>query len=150
MDFLKEFAFLAPYGTTLGVAVAVWQIFRNSIQQRTSFEDSLTKEYREITRRIPYKALVDEEVCEDDQLLAYNEIYNYMDLCNEQIFLRMSGRVSKKTWNNWQEGMSTNFSLKVFDRASKEVFRKLDQNFKELKRVQESEYKTDPRKWKNV
>lgn len=73
-----------------------------------------------------------------------------MDLCNEQIFLRISGRVRKKTWNNWQEGMLTNFSLRVFDRASQEVFSKLSHNFKELKRVQNSGYKTDPKKWNNV
>ncbi len=70
-----------------------------------------------------------------------------MDLCNEQILLRMSGRVRKITWDNWQEGMLTNFSLKVFDRASQEIFGKLRHNFKELKRVQDSAYKTDPRQW---
>lgn len=120
------------------------------MQQRTSFEDSLTKEYREIIRRIPYKALIGDDLCESDKITAYNEVYNYMDLCNEQIFLRMSGRVREKTWNNWQEGMLTNFSLKVFDRASQEIFSKLKNNFKELKKVQESGYKSDPIKWKNV
>lgn len=134
----------------LGVAVAVWQIFRSNMQQRTNFEDSLTKEYREIIRRIPYKALIGDDLCENDKITAYNEIYNYMDLCNEQIFLRMSGRVREKTWNNWQEGMLTNFSLKVFDRASQEIFSKLRHNFKELQKVQESGYKSDPIKWKNV
>lgn len=132
------------------MAVAVWQIVRANIQQRTNFEDSLTKEYREIIRRIPYKALIGEELCEKDQLAAYNEIYNYMDLCNEQIFLRMSGRVHEKTWNNWQEGMLTNFSLKVFDQASQEIFSKLSHNFEELKKVHDSGYKTDPKKWKSV
>jgi hypothetical protein len=120
------------------------------MQQRASFEDSLTKEYREIIRRIPYQALIGNDLSDEDKLIAYNEIYNYMDLCNEQIFLRMSGRVSEKAWNNWQEGMHTNFSLKVFDRASKEIFSKLQHNFEELKKVQELGYKSDPIKWKNV
>ena len=107
----------------------------------------MTKEYREIIRRIPYKAIIGDEISDDDSHKAFNEIYNYMDLCNEQIFLRKTGRVSANTWNNWQEGMLTNFSLKVFDRASQEIFSKLTHNFTELKRVQDSGYKTDPKRW---
>lgn len=128
--------------------MAVWQIIRNNMQQKTSFEDSLTKEYREIVRRIPYRALVGDELCEKERALAYNEIYNYMDLCNEQIFLRMSGRIRKKTWNNWQEGMLTNFSLAVFERANQQIFDKLKHNFSELKRVKDSGCQTDPKSWK--
>ena len=70
-----------------------------------------------------------------------------MDLCNEQVFLRMSGRVCEKTWNNWQEGMLTNFSLKMFDSASQEIFSELGFNFKELKKVKRLGYDTDPKKW---
>lgn len=130
--------------------VAVWQIIRNNIQQKTNFEDLLSKEYREITRRIPYTALVGDELKDDEKCKAYNEIFNYMDLCNEQIFLRKSGRVRKNTWVNWQEGMKTNFSLPVFENASSEVFYKLSNNFEELKKVKESGYNTDPKNWKNV
>ena len=36
-------------------------------------------------------------------------------ICNEQVYLRISNRVCKKTWNNWQEGMRTNFELKTFN-----------------------------------
>lgn len=134
----------------IGVVVALWQIWRNNEQQKTSFEDSLTKEYRDIVRRIPYKALMGEELNEAERETAYNEIFNYMDLCNEQIFLRMSGRVRKNTWNNWQEGMHTNYSQSVFKNASEEVFLKVPNNFKELKKVLGSEYRSDPKKWKAV
>lgn len=46
--------------------------------------------------------------------------------------------------------MKTNFSTPLFTLASNEVFEKLDDNFKELKKVQVLKYNTDPRKWKNV
>lgn len=123
------------------------QIWRGFDQSRTSFEDSMTREYREIMQRIPYKALLGEELSPDQKDTAYNEVFNYMDLCNEQIFLRMSGRVRCKTWNNWNEGMLTNFSLKLFDNASKEIFDKLPNNFKELRKLREQSYKSDPKKW---
>ena len=133
--------------TLIGVVIAVVQLFRGVSQQKTNFEDSLTKEYREIIHRIPYKAMIGDEIDDEESYKTFNEIYNYMDLCNEQIFLRKTGRVRAKTWRYWQEGMLTNFSQKVFDRASQEIFSKLRHNFTELKRVQDSGYKTDPRKW---
>ena len=126
----------------------MFQIWRNAEQTKTTFEDSLTKEYREIIRRIPYKVFVDGKLEGSDKDIAYNEIFNYMDLCNEQIFLRTSGRVREKTWMNWQDGMKTNFSIPIFAVCSKEVFEALDNNFNELKKVQESKYGTDPKKWK--
>jgi hypothetical protein len=108
----------------------------------------MNKEYRDIIQRIPYKALIGEELRASEIDATNNEIYNYMDLCNEQIYLRMSNRVRKKTWNNWQEGMSTNFSLHAFENTSTEVFKKLPSNFNELQKVKQLGYKTDPRKWK--
>jgi hypothetical protein len=147
LEILKEYVFLAPYATTIGVVVALIQIWRNAEQSKTTFEDSLTKEYREIIRRIPYKALVGEILDSEEKNEAFNEIFNYMDICNEQIFLRMSDRVRTKTWLNWQEGMKTNFSLPIFDTASKEVFDKMTNNFNELRKVKKLKYNTDPKKW---
>ena len=78
---------------------------------------------------------------------ALNEIYNYMDLCNEQIFLRKAKRVRKTTWNDWQEGMKLNFGLPFFREASEEILDRLPTTFNELRKVQDSGYKTDPGKW---
>lgn len=125
-------------------------MWRNANQSKTTFEDSLTKEYREIIRKIPYKALVGDNVSEKEENIAFNEIFNYMDICNEQIFLRIEGRIRKNTWLNWQEGMKTNFSTQIFKLVSEDVFEKVENNFKELKKVQELEYNTDPKKWKQV
>jgi len=95
----------------------------------------MNKEYRNIVQRIPYKALIGEELFVSEIDVTNNEIYNYMDLCNEQIYLRMSNRVRKKTWNNWQEGMSTNFALDAFENTSTEVFQKLSSISKNYKKL---------------
>lgn len=139
---------LVPYATVFGVGVAAHQIRRSNIQQRVMFEDSINKEYRDIIQRIPYKVLIGDEVPLSEANAVHNEIYNYMDLCNEQIYLRMSDRVSKKTWNNWQEGMKTNFELKVFNDTLGEVFEKLPSNFIELQSVKALNFSTDPKKYK--
>ncbi len=139
---------LVPYATVFGVGVAAYQIRRSNIQQRVMFEDSINKEYRDIIQRIPYKVLIGDEVPLSEANAVHNEIYNYMDLCNEQIYLRMSDRVSKKTWNNWQEGMKTNFELKVFNDTLGEVFEKLPSNSIELQSVKALNFSTDPKKYK--
>ncbi|MGO2277903.1 MULTISPECIES: hypothetical protein [unclassified Psychrobacter] len=141
---------LVPYATVFGVGVAAYQIKRSNIQQRVLFEDSINKEYRDIIQRIPYKALIGEEVPSTEASAVHNEIYNYMDLCNEQIYLRMSNRVSKKTWNNWQEGIKTNFELKAFNDTLAEVFEKLPSNFSELQKVKALGFSTDPKLWKTT
>ena len=138
---------LALYMTFLGLLAAIYQLRQNFLQQRTIFEDSISKDYRDIIQRIPYKALIGEELGLSEANAVHNEVYNYMDLCNEQIYLRRSNRVSKKTWDNWQEGMSTNFGLKAFNDTLIEVFEKLPSNFSELQRVKASDFKTDPVKW---
>jgi len=147
VEFLKEYVFLAPYATSIGVVVAMFQIWKNTLQSKTTFEDSLSKEYREIIRAIPYNALIGATLTEEEKNKAFNEIYNYMDFCNEQIFLRKNGRVRKSTWLNWQSGMKMNFTLPIFEEASQNVFNELSDIFEELRRVKDTKFYTDPRKW---
>jgi len=127
--------------------VAIYQVWRNTEQSKTTFEDSISKEYRDISKNIPYNALLGKTLVGEEINQALNEIYNYMDFCNEQIFLRKTNRVRKNTWNNWQEGMCTNFSLPIFASVSKEVFEELPDTFKELRKVMDQKYNTDPKKW---
>lgn len=148
MEIFREYGFMAPYATMIGVMIALWQLWRNAEQQKTNFEDSLSKEYRDIIQKIPYKALLGCSLEQQEKEAAYNELFNYMDLCNEQAFLRASGRIRKKTWENWRRGMLTNFSHELFREFSDEVFEKIEGNFSELKRVRNSGYKEDPKKWK--
>ncbi|MEA2119948.1 hypothetical protein RZA33_015980 [Halovibrio sp. HP20-59] len=147
IEILKEFVFLVPYVTSFGVAIAMIQLWRTATQAVTTFEDSISKEYREITRRIPYKALVGIDMSDNEKAEALNEIYNYMDLCNEQIFLRKAKRVRRSTWNDWQEGMRSNFGLPFFSETSEEIMRMLPKTFNELRRVRDTDYSTDPGKW---
>lgn len=147
VEVLKEYSFLAPYATAAGVAVAMIQLWRAATQAVTTFEDSISKEYREITRRIPYKALVGMEMTEEEEYAALNEVYNYMDLCNEQVFLRRAKRVRKSTWNDWQDGMRLNFGLPFFQEASSEILVRLPTAFNELRRLKDLDYRADPRKW---
>lgn len=147
MEFLKSYVVLAPYATLIGVIFAIYQFWRNVEQSKTSFEDSISREYRDISNNIPYNALIGKTLIGEEMTQASNVIYNYIDFCNEQIFLRRTGRVREDTWNNWQEGMSINFSLPIFLYISEEVFKELPDSFTGLKRVMSENYSTDPKNW---
>ena len=150
MEFFKEYVFLAPYATSIGVIVAMFQIWRNTLQSKTTFEDSISKEYREIIRAIPYNALIGATLTKEEENKVFNEIYNYMDFCNEQIFLRKNRRIRKGTWLNWQSGMKMNFALPIFKIASEKVFDDLSDIFKELRTVKDANFDTDPKNWKKT
>lgn len=63
--------------TAAGVFFVAWQIILSKKQARVQFEDSLTKEFREIIKTIPIEALLNEDCNQTDKLHAF---YNYIDL----------------------------------------------------------------------
>jgi len=138
---------LASFATAIGVGIAAWQIRRNAEQTRTSFEDSLNKEYRELMRPIPFKALIGEVISEQEMEKSQEAIYNYLDFCNQQVYLRKQKRIRKSTWLEWQEGMQMNLSLPLFTEVTSKVFNELPAIFSELQKVQKSAFSTDPAEW---
>ena len=66
----------ASVATAIGVGIAAYQICQAKQQSVTSFEDDFTRQYREIIQRIPVKALLNEDLGEDDFQTALNDIYN--------------------------------------------------------------------------
>ena len=100
----------ASVATAVGVIVASWQIILTKQQARTQFEDELVNQYREIIRCIPVEALLGKTLMGAQQSSARDAIYRYIDLSNQQIFLRQHGRASKKTWENWQDGIESHLN----------------------------------------
>lgn len=140
----------ASIATALGVGIAAYHILQAKQQSVTSFEDDFTRQYREIIQRIPIKALLNEDLGEDDFETALNNIYNYIDLTNEQIFLRRQGRIRSKTWENWRDGMKANLALPAFKRAWEMIKEKTPDNFFEDWRCLEIwKFESDPKSWKD-
>lgn len=148
MEIYETARVVASFATAIGVAIAAWQIRRNAEQTKTSFEDSLNKEYRELMRPVPLKALVGENVPGTEAEVAKEAIYNYLDFCNQQVYLRKQKRIRKSTWLEWQEGMKINLALPLFAEVAQLVFTRLPHIFCELKKVQESGFDADPAEWR--
>jgi hypothetical protein len=121
--------------TAIGVAVAAYQLLVARKQAATTFEDSLTVQYREIVAELPLEALFGESLPADQLHSLSPHFYRYFDLCNEQAFLYRSRRITRKTWSNWEEGILTNMRRPAFAQAWAEVARRATDDFDELRRL---------------
>jgi hypothetical protein len=140
---------VASIATAIGVFFAAFQLWHTRARAITAFEDSLSNEYREITGRLPTEALLGEILTTDAHKAFLHEFYRYFDLTNSQIFLRQSGRISKKTWTFWAEGIETNLARPAFAVAWEEISRRAGSDFSELRHLIAGDFKSDPRNWKS-
>jgi hypothetical protein len=97
----------------------------NEIEQtkqhaQTSFEDDLSREYREIVHALPVAAFYEDGDIEFDDELR-RTFYRYFDLCNEQLFLSRLDRVSTDTTAQWRAGIVGNLRLPVFLDAWRDI-----------------------------
>jgi hypothetical protein len=132
----------------VGVVFVFWQIWLTKKLATTQFEDSMAKEYREVAAKIPTKALLGEDLTEEEYKETFDEFYHYIDLSNEEIFLRQRGRISAETWIYWLDGIRSNLARPAFNRAWEEIKQKADDSFNELRRLEKGGFKADPHTWR--
>jgi hypothetical protein len=126
---------LAGIGTAVGALLLAWQIWQMFCQFKTSFEDSIAREYREMMRKIPLKALFGEKLSEPEQKEHLADFYFYFDFCNEQVFYHKIGRISEETWRFWHDGMQANLNRPAFRIAWQEVCSRAGNDFDELRKL---------------
>ena len=90
-----EIGDIAAVATAIGVGLTAWGLYLGRRQARVTFEDSITGDYREIVRRLPIEALLGQDVDETVIEASLLDFYAYIDLTNEQIFLRAKGRIGQ-------------------------------------------------------
>ena len=132
--------------TAIGVFIAVWQISESRKLAQTSFENGLNQEYRELVRNIPIDALIGKPINDKKDELR-EIIYNYLDLCNEQTYLRQKKRISENRWKDWNDGMRDNLSKPAFKEVWDEIKNTAPTTFTALDLLEKSEFKIDPAKW---
>ena len=133
--------------TAVGVLLAAFQLRVSSKIAQSEFEDSIDQQYRELTKGIPVDALIGKSVSEEKKELTRELIYNYLDLCNEQTFLRKNKRVRKETWVDWCSGIESNLAKIEFDSIWAEIKREAPRTFTFLELLEKSQFKDDPAKW---
>jgi hypothetical protein len=137
---------LAAVVSAGGLLLAFWQLRLMKRMAVTQFEDTLAREYRELAAQLPTKALLGEELTEDEHKKALDEFIHYIDLSNEQVFLRRSRRISLVTWQNWRDGIRSNLERPAFAKAWQQITDRSG-NFAELRRLEAEGYRSDPAEW---
>jgi len=133
MTTLEILSALSNVATAIGVGVAAWQLFTTRQQAATTFEDSLTNQYRTLIERIPVEALFGEALNHQTQTDLLPHFYRYFDLCNEQAFLHKKGRISAQTWENWKDGITNNLERPAFATAWVQVAARASSDFNYLR-----------------
>jgi hypothetical protein len=104
------FGSLATAAGSAATAVAVWftrrQLRLSQQQARSGFEDQLEREYRQLIAQLPVGALLGERLPAPVPVEVLAVFYRYIDLTNDQIFLRSQNRISDATWTNWRAGVT--------------------------------------------
>ena len=136
---------LAPLITAGGVVLATWQLWLKRSLAQSSFEDGLAKEYRDLIRLIPVDVLLGRPFDRDAGGREYSElrevIFNYLDLTNEQVYLRSKGRVRRSTFSEWSVGIRSNLSRPAFTLVWNEVKQEASTVFSELQELETRDFK---------
>lgn len=136
---------IGSIATAVGVCFGAWQIHLTRKQSLTEFEDSLDQQYRSLSMGIPVEVLIGNELSDDKYPAVRELIYNYLDLSNEQIYLRSKGRISEHTWKSWSAGIREHLNRPVFQKVYREVTEA--SGFSYLEKLVDAEFRDDPYKW---
>ncbi len=130
----------------VSVLLAIKQLRLTKAIAQTQFEDTLGREYRELAARLPVDALLGEKLPDEEYRGAYDELFHYIDLSNEQVFLRQTHRVSREVWEYWSAGIQSNLKLPAFARAWEDI-QVRSASFQELRRLARDGFASDPAEW---
>jgi len=98
----------------ISVFIAIWA--QTKILRWTFFAE-YTKRYQKIMFHLP-ENMDDIDGLKNKETRRYLRIY--FDLCDEQYFLYRKGRLNRRIWKNWKEGMESMFSTKIVSTYWKE------------------------------
>jgi hypothetical protein len=103
---------IAAMATAAGVVLVAIQLWSSRRQTRTALEDELTKEYRQVALALPPEAFFDPPRGKPASEFRDNrrEYLWYIDLSNQQVFLRSQRRVSRGTGGNGATASRTTWS----------------------------------------
>lgn len=142
--FLDYVTSISSLVTAFGVIVVWGQLKLSRDVAQLQFEDSMAREYRDLCTTIPSKVFLGEHLDATEQQATFDEFYRYIDLSNEQVSLRIRGRIGDDVWKSWSIGIRQNLELPAFAHAWSQIEEKT-KSFQELRALVHSEFTADPK-----
>jgi hypothetical protein len=137
-DILRGATAFGALATAVSACMAWRQLRMLRKQAASTFEDRLTEQYRRIMERIPVDIWFGLDLHELDKTNlegCRGAIFSYIDLCNEQAFLRSKKKVSKEVWAEWEQGILQNMKLPAISSFWGQVKDKCPGSFQELRKI---------------
>lgn len=135
----------ASIATAVGVGFCGIQLRMSKKHNVSVFEDKLDEQYRTIAMALPVDILIGNPTTEDNRNEVRELIFNYLDLSNEEVYLRAKGRISDLTWHSWRLGIHAHMTKPAFIDVFEEV--KSASGFSYLERIVEEDFRIDPKSW---
>ena len=119
---------IASVGAVVVSAIAVVVSLRGvNDQLRTATFLAYTERYSTIMGRLPYEARRPssgyrlESAPHEERIAVLGVFRDYFNLCSEELWLRSIGRIDRRTWAIWVEGMGQVTLFPAFREAWKEL-----------------------------
>ena len=134
---------IASVATAIGVAIAAMGIWQGRRTEQLQFELTFTERYRVISDRLPLVTLQsgDLSATEDHE----REIFDYMELCEEQMHYRAHNRISSATWADWSIGIQRNLNQGNMHQVCTRLMKKSPHRFDRLAEALGEDEVWDPR-----
>mgnify|MGYP001087466850 CR=1 FL=1 len=138
---------IASIATAVGVIFVAVEMWRAHQLARATFEDSYDQQYRELAYIIPVDALLGKPLAKEVESEVREAIYNYLDLCNDQVFQRSKRRISLARWQEWQSGIEENLGRPFFSEVWSEIKDSAPGHFSFLELLESKKFSSDPNDW---
>ena len=135
---------IGSIATGVGVLIGVWQFRQNTKLSRAHYEDSFDQQYRSLSMAIPVDALIGKPIELEKKDEVRELVYNYLDLCNEQVYLRSRKRITKLTWRDWSAGIRDHLNRPAFNEVWTEVKKEAPGTFSFLEKLENTGFNIDP------
>lgn len=132
---LDDLASIATIIGGLSIIAVFWQIGQQSAIARSTFENLFVQQYQQLIQRLPIKALLGDELSDQERVKYLGEFYHYIDLCNTQAYHHAKRRITKSTWAEWYEGIKANFERKELSLVWSYVAAKSPSEFSDLRKI---------------
>jgi len=76
--------------------------------------------------------------------------YRYIDLTNQEVFLRSQRRIRPETWASWREGIAHHLRRPAFKAAWDQIKAEAVDDFPELRRLEQGGFTNDPAGWSEL
>lgn len=82
-------------------------------RERAEFELRFSTRYDDCVRRIPLEVLLG-AVYDRSSRRTRRAFYDYFELCEQECYYNTRGQITAETWNEWAEGITSNFRKPAF------------------------------------